>query len=485
MRSFFISFLITVAFLLPARAMTISSDMSGALRQDITRLARLGLIKTPVSTWPVFWPALIEELQAIDPRGLSNQARDSYRRVYREASWATSEKSRTTLKITHRSEERSVSDFETSANDPELFSFEQTSKLGRLEAHFNLSSRDSANYDALSGSYLGYRFQNSFLGIGQINHWWGNGDKHSLFLSNNAPPRPGIFWRSAGAKGINFPILKWLGPYSFSAFAEMLDDTRHIEDAKFFGFSASFRPFYWLELSGRRVAQWGGEGRPESWDNFLDLLIGSRDNCGDANCKPNEPGNQLASIELEVTIPKSSSSLFVQYTGDDESNYFPSRGVFQFGLQQDFVVQDDLFTLFFEASDTGIKSTTGRTRFNTFYNHAIYKSGMRYHGRALGAPYDNDTKLVFVGVRSTTHDDIRGEIGMELAEINYDSIDRAVSNHSIAPNGGELFAFQISVGKTFEGFEVDGEIRYTNIEKGVIPALEEGGSLGLTIKKSF
>lgn len=484
MRSLFISFLITVAFLLPARAMTISSDMSVALRQDITRLARLGLIKTPVSTWPVFWPALIEELQAIDPRGLSSQVRDSYRRVYQEASWAISEKSRTTLKITHRSEERSVSNFETSANDPKLFSFEQTSKLGRLEAHLNLSSRDRKNYDALSGSYLGYKFQNSFLGIGQIDHWWGNGDKHSLILSNNAPPRPGVFWRSAGSKGINFPILKWLGPYSFSAFAEMLDDPRYIEDAKFFGFSASFKPFHWLELSGRRLAQWGGEGRPESWDNFLDLLVGSRDNCGDADCKPNEPGNQMASIELALTIPKWSNSLFVQYTGDDESNYFPSRGVFQFGLQQDFVIEGDLVTLFFEASDTGIKSTS-RARFNTFYNHGIYKSGMRYHGRAFGAPFDNDTKLVFLGVRSTTHDNVRGEISMELAEINYDSIEQATSNHLIAPYGGELFALQISVGKTFDGFEVDGEIRYANVKKGGIPALEEGGSFGLSIKKSF
>jgi hypothetical protein len=88
-------------------------------------------------------------------------------------------------------------------------------------------------------------------------------------------------------------------------------------------------------------------------------------------------------------------------------------------------------------------------------------------------------------VRSTTHDNVRGEISMELAEINYDSIEQATSNHLIAPYGGELFALQISVGKTFDGFEVDGEIRYANVKKGVIPALEEGGSFGLSIKKSF
>ena len=56
-----------------------------------------------------------------------------------------------------------------------------------------------------------------------------------------------------------------------------------------------------LEIGISRSAQWCGSGRPCGFDTFTDLFLGI-DNRGDAGTTlENEPGNQLAGLDVHWT----------------------------------------------------------------------------------------------------------------------------------------------------------------------------------------
>ena len=119
---------------------------------------------------------------------------------------------------------------------------------------------------------------NWVLGVGAIERWWGPGWNSSLILSNNARPTTSLFFQRSYADPFSLPILKYLGPWSASGFISELDDERHISNAKLLGLTVGFKPTQNVEINLRHTAQWGGDGRPQSLDNFIKLLSGSSDN---------------------------------------------------------------------------------------------------------------------------------------------------------------------------------------------------------------
>src|SRR5690606_6307067 len=52
-----------------------------ALRADLATLADAGVLRTPITTWPIPWKAIGEQLDAIDVARLDGWALDAYRRV--------------------------------------------------------------------------------------------------------------------------------------------------------------------------------------------------------------------------------------------------------------------------------------------------------------------------------------------------------------------------------------------------------------------
>ena len=122
-------------------------------------------------------------------------------------------------------------------------------------------------------------------------------------LSNNARPTTGLTVQRNASDPFTVPILNRLGPWTASAFISELDDTRHIKNAKLVGITVGFKPMQSLEINLRRTMQWGGDGRPQSFDNLVKLLLGNADNCYTNDCKTQEPGNQLGAIEINSHIP--------------------------------------------------------------------------------------------------------------------------------------------------------------------------------------
>ena len=469
----------------PSRALSLSTGAQNWLRADLEALSRSKIIKAPISTWPVFWPAIEADLKNTEVSEVAPKLRASFTRVKLEATRSLQKKNAANLEIRLASKTTPLTQFEQNASIGDTLSLSLEKQFGKFEAHLQLNAEDDDRYAPMDGSYIGYRSPKSFIGVGKINHYWGNGHVQSLALGNTAPPRNGLFWRSASALPITFPLLRLLGPYSFSAFAEILDDERHIPDAKLIGFSASFRPLTWVELSGRRLMQWGGEGRPETADNFLDLLIGGRDNCSTPDCKSDEPGNQIGALEVSFDIPRMSSSVFIQYIGEDEANYFPSRGAFQYGLKHDIEIKQNLWSFFVEYSDTVVGRRNGDLMFNTLYNHGIYKSGYRFHQISLGAPTDNDSRSFSFGGSSVLRSGDRIRFLVDSGDLNYESLNGDLSPHSLAPNGAEYRGVEAALEKSYGKFDLKFEFSYRNAVDGDIFGLDEGGGFSLTFQKSF
>ena len=180
-----------------------------------------------------------------------------------------------------------------------------------------------------------------------------------------------------------------------------------------------------------------------------------------AECKDDEPGNQLGGIDLRWSLPWLSSSIYLQTIGEDEAGGLPSRRANQLGMQ--FTLNTNIYSgiAFVEFDDTRIGSY--EQHYNILYNHTIYKTGYRYRGRAIGSTWDNDSQIVSVGTigRLTNGDSL--EVRYSHGKINRDSLDRQTSSqHSISPNGGQLRTLSARWRRTLAWGELEFSGRYTD-----------------------
>ena len=467
-------------------ASSLTRDTSAMLRLDVDLLARHGLIKSPVTSWPLYWPALMQDLRAVRPSQLNALVKKSYDRVFHRGTQALNGQSRNFFTVTSVTGDTRRSQFGRLNSQSVYASVTHEGHASSIDYRLRLSGQSDDTNAALRGSYIGWRMKNSILGLGRVDHWWGPSYAASLILGNNAPARPGFFFKTARAEPIDLPILKWLGAWSINGIAEILDDERYIDKAKLIGLSASFRPAPTWEISVRRTAQWGGEGRPENLSNFVDLISGAKDNCGEISCKGDEPGNQLAAIDVEWHLPERWGSYYLQYIGEDEAGLFPSRGSYQIGVKGEMDLADQPWQMFVELADTASsKNNFKERRYNTLYNHGIYKSGYRYHRASLGSPWGNDSQVLSVGlqanINSTEHVDIR----MSGGKINRDSIDAAATRHSLTETGAEFIEFEARRTWQMNFGAIETGIAYLNYVDGQVPSEDEGMRLTLGFAKDF
>ena len=109
-----------------------------------------------------------------------------------------------------------------------------------------------------------------------------------------------------------------------------------------------------------------------------------------------QSGNQIAGIDFSYKISnKNNIYIYGQYLGEDGLDpiiddrwigaIFPSKRFGMGGLSISSNNQSNLWKITLEHTntDTGFKNVT--------YNHALYKSGYRYHGAPIGASIDGDS----------------------------------------------------------------------------------------------
>ncbi len=413
------------------------------LRHHIQSLADAGIIKVPVNTWPLMWSGIKQNLEDVNAGDLTDGQRVSLRYVRFALRRDTGSDVRFSWRTDVRQDPHLFTDFADSQRDKAETSLSADWVGDRLAGRLKASWTDDVNGDAdakLDGSYLSLVLGNWVFSAGEIERWWGPGWQNSLILGTNARPTPGVSLQRNQAKAFETPLLSWLGPWTFETFMSQLESDRAVSEALLWGFRVTLRPFSALEIGLTRTAQWGGEGRPQDWSTFGDLLLG-RDNRGDDGIEQsNEPGNQLGGFDWRLSGTfwgDTGLGFYGQWIGEDEATGAPSRYVYLMGVDASVVgpVVHQRFSL--EFSDTTAEGYKGNGSDlpNYAYEHGIYSSGYRYRNRSLGASTDNDSRMLTFSHDVYAADDHQFSWSVSRVELNRDGIDRALPGGSTVGYG--------------------------------------------------
>jgi Capsule assembly protein Wzi len=372
-------------------------------RHHLQNLSDSGLLSSPITSWPITWSNIKSDLDDIRPKSLSGSQLWSYRYLKHELRKAMS--GTHVEQTVHLSNHVSaISDFSTDSRDKVQSTF-AIGKTGvaiayKLKASYVYDPADGQKYRG-DGSYINYLTSNWVVGAGMVDRWWGPGWESSLILSNSARPLPSIYLQRNLATPFDIPLLKLLGPWQVTSFMSQLESSAAIPKAKLWGMRVNIKPLKQLEIGLSRTAQWGGEGRSNDLDTFIDLVLG-KDNLDDFDAdetidRSKEPGNQLAGIDWRwgQTFGGTGASLYGQFIGEDEAGGMPSRSIGMAGVEVSGLLWDVHTRVNLEAQNTTVYFyDSDKVRGNVAYEHSIYRSGYRYYGRPIGASTDNDSESV-------------------------------------------------------------------------------------------
>ena len=377
-----------------------------ALRHDIQRLADHGVITGPVSTWPLAWGPVLDDVRHYESaEGIPRDVADALARVRSRGEWATrTDEMRFRVRAALQEKPVRIRAFQDTPREEAELSGGVAWTGERFSIDLNATAVSSPLDDKdlrADGSQIAVAIGNLTIAASTLDRWWGPAWDSSLILSSNARPIPAITIDRRFTDPFQSKWLSWLGPWDASFIWGQLEKERAVPNTRFLGFRLNFRPFRSLEIGISRTAQWCGDGRPCSASTFWDLLIG-QDNVGsDDITRDNEPGNQTAAIDFRWSVASFGPpmALYGQFMAEDEAGGLPSRYMGQLGAEGTGILGDRwLLRWYIEASSTSCDFASSEELFNCAYNHGIYESGYRYHGRVIGHGADNDARVASLGL---------------------------------------------------------------------------------------
>jgi len=262
-------------------------------------------------------------------------------------------------------------------------------------------------------------------------------------MTSNARPMPGVALTRKNSKPFRLIFTDdYQIPWTLTTFMSHMGDERTVPNALLWGFRFNFKPHERLEFGITRLAQWAGDGRPSGFSTFWDVLLG-RDNCGvNVDCSDNqEPGNQQAGYDFRLSLPFMGHNIGIYgqsfaEDGSGSSTKFWTKARPQGGIDTTVTLFNRPTLMFLEYTDTFAFCGDGRERGigNCYYEHSLYKTGLRYKGRVIGNIYDNDATSFVFGMISQLYNDASWQWKLRYVELNQDNSDRYPGE----PNGNSL-----------------------------------------------
>ncbi len=369
------------------------------LKQNLHLLNDTGAMSMSLTTWPIMWADVQSALAKVDESQLNKAQLMAMKELQFEMRFQTKKQMKRSLELAVSSSRTVFRDFSGQEYEKgrisHLFDWDGEDLAFKLQANLTTDPGDDAVESQLYGSYFAGVMGEWILGVGAIDRWWGASSQSSLILGNNSRPVPGVFFRTKGAQNFETPWLSWLGDWQFVSFIGQLESNRVISKAKLTGMRFTFQPYDSLELGLSRAMQWGGEGRSESLSTFIKSLTSQGENSSE------QAGNQLAGYDLRYAFlrkPSYGMAFYAQMIGEDEAGYLPAKFLAQLGVESSISLSSgNNLNMFIEHTNTKA-GAFGNSTPNAAYGHSVYQSGYRYRGRSLGASYDNDAKVVSLGV---------------------------------------------------------------------------------------
>ncbi|NND59444.1 MAG: capsule assembly Wzi family protein [Gammaproteobacteria bacterium] len=416
------------------------------LRQDLELLADAGIVTVPVTTWPLAWAGIGEDLDNLDSvpaRADVQAALLRVRRAYSDATEASLVKLELAAAIS--TEPRKLRTFSASPREKGELSAGISWTGLRFSYRLRATGVSDPSDDLIAradGSYVGAVIGNYMITAGQLDRWWGPGWHNSMILSSNARPVPGVSVQRNFSDAPTIPGLRWIGPWTLTALLGQLEHDREVPDAWLFGLRVNFRPRTDLEIGISRTAQWCGGDRPCDLATFADLLLG-RDNRGESTNLSEEPGNQLAGVDWRWRLPVGGQrwNWYGQFIGEDEAGGLPSRFVALSGLS--WTGYSELlgggWSSQLEWADSAAEFYKDPVRYDYAYEHFIYRDGYRYRSRSLGASMDNDGRMIGINLMLNADNGQHWQALVRRVDLN-----RGGDPNPVAANSRDLWNIELA-----------------------------------------
>ncbi len=413
------------------------------LKANIQLLADAGHIITPVTTYPLMWHDINQDIKKINTSTLTNAQQNAY--FYINHQFRLASKNQTRIKVQIGIDDTRFSSFGDTYRDSNSLQIQSTSMMDNFATNISYSyyldaqdtERNIDERKRWDNSYLAAFWGNWIITLGKQDRWFGPTWDSSLSLSNNARPITAVSLTRKSAKAFIIPFTEFDIPWTVTTFMGKMDDKREVNNTLLWGFRLNFKPFKNLEVGVTRLAQWGGDDRPQDLNTFWNVLIG-KDNCGAGGLEcddNNEPGNQQAGFDMRYSFNLFDTPIafYGQYFAEDGDNTgglsLVTKAKYQGGLDMHVNLFSLPTTAYIEYTDTFQDCSRSTSNLgNCYYEHHIYKTGMRFHDRTLGSLYDNDAKTIILGTISQLNSNTRMTTKLRYLDLNHDNSDKAPDN---------------------------------------------------------
>ncbi|WP_423941935.1 capsule assembly Wzi family protein [Alcanivorax sediminis] len=404
-------------------------------RHHIETLQTQGCLNGLTLSWPMSWAAVMKaarQAQSQLPEAQAQACESSTHYQYLKAGHDAARANARGVSVTlgGANQEPLFTAYDTQAED----TFTGQTALyatgehwsGRLAVSYADGERDDQHL-RFDDSYIAAVMGNWQLGVGAVDRWWGPGWQSSLALSNNARPVPGVWLSRHLLTAPESPWLRWIGPWDLQILAGQLEHDRAVPDAKLLGARFVFKPLDSLQIGLSRLAQWGGEGRPQDLGAFWDAVIGKDNGETTGFDEDDDPSNQVAGFDFRYSFSpwNTPMGLYGQFMGEDEAGGLPSKLSSLAGLDLVTGMGQGSQRWFVETTETVAGSWISERRYNAMYEHSTYQSGFRYHGRNLATTWEGDARAVTLGIQQYFRSNVTVALHLTQATLNQDGVIRA------------------------------------------------------------
>jgi len=404
-------------------------------RHHIEALQSQGCLKGVTLSWPISWAAVMKGYRLALAQQSPDQASacKNQHSAYLQQALEATRKATTGAELTlgGATQEPLYTSFSSQVEDEATSQIALYSMGERWAANLAVSYVDGERDDThlrFDDTYLAGIVGNWQLGVGAVDRWWGPGWQSSLTLSNNARPVPGLWMSRHMPLAPESPWLSWIGPWDLQVIAGQLENDRAVPEARLLGARFVFNPLDSLQIGLTRLAQWGGEGRPQGLDSFWNAVIG-RDNGETSGLKEGEdPSNQLGGFDFRLSLTPGDVpvGLYGQFIGEDEAGGMPSKYSSLAGLDMVTGLGQGSQRFFLEATETVAGSWISDRRHSVAYEHSTYRSGFRHYGRNMATTWEGDARAVTLGLQQYFRNGVTVGLNLSRATLNQGGTVRAV-----------------------------------------------------------
>jgi hypothetical protein len=464
-----------IAVLIPAAAAAADPWIGpgdARLRHDLELLSDAGLVRAPLTAWPVSWAEVSRDvggitLDASRPAWLG-AALERVQASARSASRAGSLEANARLSGSENSMAlRRFGDVpreegEISAgiqNTGNRFAY-------RLQATA-VADPDDEQSVRPDGSYAAVVLGNWMVHAGYIDRWWGPGWEGSLIYGSNARPIPSITIERNYSDPIDHPWFEWIGQWRLAATMGQLESDREdAPNAQLFGMRFTWKPHQRVEIGVSRSAQWCGDGRPCNASTFWDLLTGND------NDQPldEQPGNQMAGFDLRWSLPWAPVAVYAQAIGEDEAGLLPSKYLGLAGAEISGGWGEHSWRAHVEYADTVCGFYESEPQFGCAYRNSIYFDGYQYRDHSVGHALDGDSEQIAAGMMLVNGDGSSWGLAAQSAKVNRESANPV---HSVALQATRIRSADLYHRRAMLSGELSVAVGYERREAASI-ALDEG-----------